>query len=141
MSKKREFMNYDTPILMHCPNCKSNHLRSFAEPKRFCCGRKPLPYYEWECLDCGARFPDSIKFDISISQLSTLRYVFLLFLFYFSISSVQIYIHSLTDQEMLYALIVSIPAALLCLLVIIISKIRIQKLIKDRDILITNCYT
>lgn len=134
-------MNHHAPFLMHCPSCKSTHLRSFAEPKKFRFGRKSLPYYEWECLNCGARFPDSIKFDMSINRLSTLCYVFLLFFLYFAFSSVQIYILSLTDQGMLYALIVAIPAALLCLLVIILSKIRIQKLIKDRDILIKNCYT
>ena len=129
------------PFLMHCPSCKSNNLRSFSEPKRFCFVRKPLPYYEWKCLDCGTRFPDSAKFDAAINRLSNVCFAFFLFFLYFLTSSIQIYILSLSDPEMLYALIVAIPAALLCLLVIILSKFRIKKLTKDINILIQNCYT
>ena len=128
-------MKKHTPDFMHCPNCRSTRLCSFSEPERF------RPYYEWECLDCGICFPDFEKFDIAASRLSTLCYVLFLFLLYFITSSIQIYILSLSDPEMLYALLVSIPAALLCLFLLVFCKVRIRKLVSRRNALIQNCYS
>ena len=134
-------MNHHISALMHCPGCRSSHLRSFPKPNRFCVRAVPLPYYEWECLDCGIRFPGMIKFDTAIDRLSTLGFTFSLLLLFFIVSSIQIYILSLSDRYILRAMLLTLPAAFACLLVMICAKIRIRMLRRARNTLIEKCYT
>lgn len=132
--------------LLHCPNCKSNNLRSSPAPQTTTWRKLSVrfavkPCCEWSCQNCGTQFPSIQEIDRRIDTRSTATFVFFLFLFFFSFSSIHIFILSLSESCAKSILWVTIPAALLFLFLWLYNKIRLAQLIANRYSLIKQCYS